>query len=365
MKTIKAHFASRTAKLFLSIAVISMFFMGCSNNNSPTNNTPALTKAVYVANEDDGTISVIDADKGVVVKTIDLMDGKEMYMAHNVQVAPNGKTTWVTAMPMTDGASDQIIVINTADYSIKTRINTGAHQHLAHVVLDDNSTFAYAVANEGNKVFKIDASQFTIVKSYDFPDSTQPHGLRYKDGKLYVACMGSKSIAVIDVNAGTISYVQLGGIAVQTAVTQDGKYVFASLYDTKQIAVYNIQTGQLAKVDLPNVAQGPIQMYPTPDSKSLYICDQGETYSRPASNKVYVYDIAGQSITQTITVGNAAHGVVVNNDGSKAYITNKNDNTVSVINISTNSVEKTIPVGEQPNGVSYWYSVNGVTAGMK
>lgn len=48
----------------------------------------------------------------------------------------------------------------------------------------------------------------------------------------------------------------------------------------------------------------------------------------------------------TITPGKEAHRVVVSNDGQKVYITNSVDNTVSVIDVTTQKVIRTIPVGK-------------------
>ena len=45
-------------------------------------------------------------------------------------------------------------------------------------------------------------------------------------------------------------------------------------------------------------------------------------------------------------------GVSVSPDGSKVYVTNCSDNTVSVINTATNTVTATITVGSAPYGVS-------------
>lgn len=287
-----------------------------------------------------------------------------MFMPHNVQVAPDGQTVWVTGVPQIEGDDEQVIIIRTSNNEITSRISMGSEQHLAHVVLDDASDYAYVTANETNQVIKINARTYTEVTRFDLDTAHKPHGLRYSNGKLFVACMDAKSMAIIDVNTGVINDVPFGGVTVQTAVTSDGVYAFGSQYDTKEVVQYNVQNQQITHIALPSGSQGPIQMYPTPDNNFLYICDQGVLDSMPSSNKVYVYDIAAGTITNTITVGNAAHGVVINNDGTKAFITNSGDNTVSVIDIATNTVVSTIPVGDAPNGISYWYSINGVPAGM-
>jgi len=66
-----------------------------------------------------------------------------------------------------------------------------------------------------------------------------------------------------------------------------------------------------------------------------------------------VIDTATNTVTGTISVGNAPQNVAVTPDGSKAYVTNFYDNTVSVIDRATDTVSTTIPVfGSEPFGVA-------------
>jgi YVTN family beta-propeller protein len=80
----------------------------------------------------------------------------------------------------------------------------------------------------------------------------------------------------------------------------------------------------------------------------------------PASNKVYVIDIASSAVVASITTGYGAHGVVITNDGQRAYVTNSLSNTVSVIDVVTQAVHSTIKVGEAPNGVSYRWATGAM-----
>jgi YVTN family beta-propeller protein len=71
------------------------------------------------------------------------------------------------------------------------------------------------------------------------------------------------------------------------------------------------------------------------------------------SHDVSVVNIATNAVAATIPVGNSPQGVSVNSDGSKVYIANGSfTGTVSVINAATNTVTTTIPVGHYPSGIS-------------
>lgn len=67
------------------------------------------------------------------------------------------------------------------------------------------------------------------------------------------------------------------------------------------------------------------------------------------SNNVSVIDTATDTaIGSPIPVESEPHGVAVTPDGSKVYVANSGDNSVSVIDASKNVVTVTIPVGESP-----------------
>jgi len=339
--------------LLLSVLIIS----GCDNNKKQSSMEVA---KVYVANEEGGSISVIDLQDSLKNTSIDLSESGKMFMAHNAQVAPDGKSVWVTAVPMDSTGINQLVVIDTNTGTVKNRVQLGKNLHVAHVVLDHESRNVFVTAKESNQVIQVDATTYQVVRKFDLGAGHSPHGLRYANGKLYVANMDAKSMSIINLADGKITDVPLGGVAVQTAATQDGRFIFTSLYDTKEVVRYDLESSKIRRIPLPAGAQGPIQMYATPDSKLLYVADQGELMGRPVSNKVFVIEISDAKVISTITVGNKAHGVVVSNDGQRVYITNSIDNTVSVIDVTTQKVIRTIPVGKGPNGISYWFETGGM-----
>jgi len=87
-----------------------------------------------------------------------------------------------------------------------------------------------------------------------------------------------------------------------------------------------------------------VTVTPITTTQHAYITDYG-------GNTVSVIDLTTNTVSSTITVGTHPYGVSVTPDGSKAYITNYSSNTVSVINTATYTVSATIGVGASPTGV--------------
>lgn len=342
---------------------------------------------IYVAVEGESKIVVLDPATQRIISSIDLSieheGGRLAYAPHNVQVSPDMKAVWVTVnsgahqdhafgfLPSVyahggvednDEVPDAVIVIDPETDRIIERIPVGYSLHLAHVVLTpDGSTALVTAQNEGT-IYKINAHTFVIEKKIsiplDLPDgaSVEPHGIRVSpDGSAaYVAILQGKSLGILDLKTDGFEVMSLGGAAVQSGVTPDGKFAFVSLYDIKELALYLISTKEIKRVKLPASAKGPVQMYPTPDSRFVYLADQGYYFGQPSGEWVYKIDLEKLEVVKEIKAGSGPHGVVVSPDGMRVYVTNLLSEDVSIIDTATDEEIGRVKVGKEPNGVSVW-----------
>lgn len=95
----------------------------------------------------------------------------------------------------------------------------------------------------------------------------------------------------------------------------------------------------------------------SPDGSEIWTTQMGMT------GKVLVYDAATYALKNTITVGQEPAEVTFSADGTKTYVCNGMDNTVSVINPSTKAVLTTInvemnPVGAWPSSIGKMFIDN-------
>src|SRR5215467_231567 len=80
--------------------------------------------------------------------------------------------------------------------------------------------------------------------------------------------------------------------------------------------------------------------------------------ANPDNNTVTLFDVKnGNARLAEISVGKEPNGVALSPDGTRAYVANTVDGTVSVLNINRNaptaySLAATIPVGTEPYGVA-------------
>src|ERR1035441_5837347 len=79
-------------------------------------------------------------------------------------------------------------------------------------------------------------------------------------------------------------------------------------------------------------------------AQTAYITNNG-------TNTVSVIDVATNSVITTITVGTHPNAFSVSPDGRKVYVGNQGSGSVSIISTCTNLVIGTFLVGNNPTGV--------------
>jgi YVTN family beta-propeller protein len=274
-----------------------------------------------------------------------------------------GEDTSEETEDITDGLFDKIFFIDPLTDTITGSLPIEIDSHLAHVVVNNEGTLAYAASQENNKIFVIDLVTKQITKTIFLEEGSEPHGLRLSvdDSKLYVALIGGKAIAEVNLRNDLIRNYPLSGSVIQTAVTPDGNYILGSVYETKKVAWINAKTDEQGYINLPEDAKGSVQLYPSPDSKYIYVANQGYYFEQPTGNTVYRIDIEARTVDQIIPAGDAPHGIVVDKAGRFVYVTNLLSKDVSIIDASTHQEVVRIEVGEMPNGISIWHKKMGGT----
>lgn len=316
---------------------------------------------LYVADEGANTVSIIDTTSFKKVGSIAVGQGP-----HNVQVAPDGKQVWVTNNGEPGKAADKMApeampepahgampgagavwVIDTASDAVVAKIPVGPHP--AHVVLANDGRTAYITNGGDNTVSVVDTAAQRVVAT--IPVGASPHGLRISpDGKqAWVANLNGGTVTVIDTGSRKpVAAIAVGKGPAQVGFTPDGRLAFVSLSEENRVAVVDPASRKVIRT----VAVGtvPIQLYATPDSRLVLVANQG-TPKKPGTT-VSVIDTDGLMVVATIKTGAGAHGVAVDREGRRAFVTNTYANSVSVIDVAERKVIATVPVGKGPNGIS-------------
>ena len=193
------------------------------------------TEKAYIALEGEGRIAVLDTQTRQIIRQIDVTETINgtpvMFAPHNVQVAPDGRSVWVTANvhghhghaetghEPEAPARDQVIVIDPTKDVIVRRIPVAPRAHLSHVVVTTDGKTAYVNAQEEHRVYRIDADTYRIL-GFTSVAGQGPHGIRLTPvgSRGYLAMIQGNSMGVLDTVSGGMSYLPVGGAAIQTAV---------------------------------------------------------------------------------------------------------------------------------------------------
>ncbi|HSI37812.1 MAG TPA: glutaminyl-peptide cyclotransferase [Methylotenera sp.] len=198
----------------------------------------------------------------------------------------------------------------------------------AVVAAADSAGFAYVTSQDAG-VSVIDLSTMQVVKQFDVK-AKGPRGLGITDDgkKLIVATRENESISVIDTATGEVLQ-QIPVGKNPEFVRVNGNFVYVS--------------------SEPSAKAGPP---PKPGSKEAEEDDDDDDEKIPA--KIAVVDLTKGEKVREITGGPETEGIEFSADGKNLVITNEADNTVTVHDIESGKLVKTIQThehGDRPRGI--------------
>ena len=148
---------------------------------------------------------------------------------------------------------------------------------------------------------------------------------------------------------------------------EDGQLIKRPTDKNDNIMIYNLKSNptspkMIAKLNLVNSIFGPpSNIAVSVDEKYAFVANSlnwikknGEWAWEP-SNQLYVLGLTGKpSLLNTITVGKQPSGIDISNDGNLVLVTNRAENTISVLkaNGKSTKVIQTIDVIDSPAGIS-------------
>ncbi|MEY4150126.1 MAG: hypothetical protein RL555_730 [Bacteroidota bacterium] len=238
-----------------------------------------------------GRVLVLDAVTGVITKNMEVP-----VMNHNSIYSPDGSEIWTSQMDM----AGKVLVYDASSYALKNTITVGDEP--AEVTFSGDGTKAYVCNGMSNTVSVINPATKAVIATVNV-GSNPVVAWSSSVGKMFVDCEDGQSISVIDVASNAnLASINLG---------------FKPGY-----AAHHSGTGELW---VTNPAAGKVAWY----------LDMGaNTWMKHGE----------------FSTGAGAHAIAFY--GNYAYVTNQTANTVSVVNVTTHAVLKTINVGKKPNGVS-------------
>lgn len=314
---------------------------------------PAVTgPAVLVVSGKGNSVVVVDPESLATVATIKL---RNVHYPHHINVSPDGARV-VIAVPGED-------------------LSGGHGGHDGHGEATMGALLVLA-ADTGKKL----AARHLPAPNHN--------GVFSPDGSaIWTGQMGEpgKVLALDPETLETRQEVAVGSMPAEVTVSADGRYLFVANGGSDDVSVIDLSSRDVVKTIA--VGDNPVGAWPGADNVMYVDNESGETISAidvatlavtrtfelgfmpgmatlsPAKDELWVTDAEGGSVTfwslddgtktGEVPTGAGAHAVVFAPDGARAFVTNQQDDSLSVVDVAARSVIKTLPIDGQPNGLVF------------
>lgn len=264
---------------------------------------PAFCRAsdiVYVTNSYAGVVSIIDGDRGTVVREVKV--GVEPC---DIALSPDKGTIAVSH----EERLGEVWLMSRPDMGLRHRVlltdAKNVRSNCFFLAFGADSKRLYAANQFSGMLFVIDAAQGKVVKEVRLRHSRN----------LSIEC---------------------------AAVSRDGARLYLGNRDGDELLVYD--TARDRQLDPIRIEGGPLAIAVSPDGKRLYITNAGGTLD--------VMDLKTRAVIKKIPIGIQPEGVAVTKDGRFIFVTSKLSYYVSKIDAVLLKTDATIPVGSYPGGIA-------------
>jgi YVTN family beta-propeller protein len=304
----------------LGVTALLISLISCAGS-SPANPAPEQAARLYVANQDDATVSIIDPRSGAVAETVDLRKYGfgDNAKPHHVQVEPDGSAWYVTLIGagkvLKLDRSNQVLA--SADLQVPGLMTLHPTQDLMFVGR------SMSAVNPPPRIAVIRRSNMRLLDEIDllFP---RPHGITVHPGgqTVYVASLGTNQLASVGVAESDVRIVDVPGPAhgfVQTAVSPDGHWLAVTAELTDELMIFDLTNPRDPKLTRTiAMPDGPFEPLFTGDGRWIYVTILG-------ANRVAVVDTRSWEVQEVLSHDAFAqpHGLALAPDGQHVFVGNR------------------------------------------
>lgn len=289
---------------------------------------------IFVTNEKDGTVTVIDSRTNKEETTIKVGE-----QPRGIGLAPDGSELYVAL-----GDENKITVINPVSLEVIRDLESGADPETFAVHPNGN---LYISNEEDNMATVLDPRSGETIAQIKV--GIEPEGVAVSADGTHVI-VTSESTNMLHVIAvpehKVVANILVGSRPRAATFTKDGSIAYASTEIGGEIKKVDMNTKEVVKTKtLTDDKAKPKDVLLSKDEKTLYV-------AAGRANEVFALDADNLEIIKEIPVGKRVWGLAMNKDGSRLYSSNGVSGTISVIDTASNTVLETIEVGEFPWGIA-------------
>jgi DNA-binding beta-propeller fold protein YncE len=274
----------------------------------------------------------------------------------------------------------KVVLVDSNTYQTLAMLETGKNPHEVRVSHDRRRAYVAA----GKSITAVDLQQRKVKATFDL-GSFSAHDIRVsRDGRrIWAACAGAQTILELDADTGkilkTYKTEQQGSWFVE--ITPDERKIYTPNLEGKSVSVINRATGQVKIIRFANPVYG-IDI--TPDGKQVWvsggdlavidtasdeviariktseaetgrirITSDGKKLVVALLKKLAVFNVKTRQLMSETELGSSPKVLTLSADNRRAFLTNPDDNSVSVVDIVAGKQLTTFPTGKKPDGIGW------------
>ncbi len=338
-----------------TVAVVVAFFSSCMKKMDMGMQMQNINyPAAYVVNGEDASLSVIKLETNEVSATVSLMGvGADMVMwPHHISSHGSHLAIGVPGMDLSAGHAGgmagmkgKLLVIDAVTGMNMKSLELPVMNHNAIYTANGSEIWTSQMEDAG-KVLVYDASTYALKNTINVGKKPAEVTFSSDGSKAYVANGEDNSVSIINTTTKAVIATVAVGLNPVGAWTGSNGKMFVDNEDGKSISVIDVPTNVIDQTIALGFMPGVAAHNGT--KSELWVSD-------PMAGKIHywMWD-TGMNMWMhgaAFATGAGAHAITFTPDGNTAYVTNQTANTVSVINVASHTVTKTINVGKKPNGI--------------
>jgi YVTN family beta-propeller protein len=321
----------RSAVTLCAAVLLAAGGLACAT--SPSAEKPAAPARIYVSNQLDNTVSVIDGASHKIVATV-----RVGVSPAQMAVSPDRRSVYIA-----NTASNTVSVLNTGNNTVVKTMALPRGSSPIGVALGPSGRYLYTANGGANRVSVLDTRAGRVAASVRV--GTQPLAVAVApDGKtVYSANSGSGDVSVIDARTRrVVRAIPTGRFPSAVAVTRDG----ASVYVTNELSGITVINAGNGTVQARLRSPSPFSVTMGPKGDRAYVTGLGP-------GTLTAIDTGTDQVRSTVSIGPyGADPFTVRASGDALYVANQGASTLSIIDPNTFRTRATVATGNSPYGIA-------------
>jgi YVTN family beta-propeller protein len=300
--------------------------------------------ALLVLNKDDNTLVIVDPGSNKIVGTAPTGDAP-----HEVAASSDGRAAFVTNYGpfQPDQPGNSLSVIDLASRK-ETRVDLGALRR-PHGI-EFGGGHAYFTAELNKAIARLDPQTLKVDWLLGTgQDRTHMLVLTKDMNTIFTANIASSTISIIEKTSGPEGWketvIPVGKGPEGCDLSPDGKEFWAANSGDGSVSIIDVASKKITQtVSLGTKRSNRLKF--TPDGKLVLISDLN-------AGELVVMDAASRKEVKRLKVGKSAAGILVQPDGSRAYLALTADGKVAIVDLKSLSVVGEIVTGRGPDGMAW------------